>query len=110
MDAARRTLRGSDRGGISGVLPAVSLQTQVQPQLESLESLEPVVVAEIVEILESEAWMKCCHTHVQWMRGVEASTRQLLIAARQVCSTVQGIHLVADREHSNTTSTNCLQM
>lgn len=27
------------------------------------------------------------------MRGVEATTRQLLIAARQVCSTVQGIHL-----------------
>lgn len=27
------------------------------------------------------------------MRGVEATTRQFLIAARQVCSTVQGIHL-----------------
>lgn len=28
------------------------------------------------------------------MRGVEATPRQLLIAGRQVCSTVQGIHLL----------------
>lgn len=32
-------------------------------------------------------------THIQAMRGVEATPRQLLIAGRQVCSTVQGIHL-----------------
>lgn len=36
-------------------------------------------------------------THIQAMRGVEATTRQLLIAARQVCSTVQGIHLSGTR-------------
>lgn len=30
---------------------------------------------------------------IQAMRGEEAATRQLLIAGRQVCSTVQGIHL-----------------
>lgn len=54
VDAARRTGRGGDRGGVGGVLPAVSIQA---------------------------------------MRGVEATTWQLLIAARQVCSTVQGIHL-----------------
>lgn len=54
VDAAGRTGRGGDRGGVGGVLPAVSIQA---------------------------------------MRGVEATTRQLLIAARQVCSTVQGIHL-----------------
>lgn len=53
VDAARRTGRRGDRGGV-GVLPAVSIQA---------------------------------------MRGVEATPRQLLIAARQVCSTVQGIHL-----------------
>lgn len=54
VDAARRTGRRGDRGGVGGVLPAVSIQA---------------------------------------MRGVEATTRQLLIAARQVCSMVQGIHL-----------------
>lgn len=54
VDAARRTGRRGDRGGVGGVLPAVSIQA---------------------------------------MRGIEATTRQLLIAARQVCSTVQGIHL-----------------
>lgn len=27
VDAARRTRRGGDRGGVGGVLPAVSLQT-----------------------------------------------------------------------------------
>lgn len=32
------------------------------------------------------------------MRGVEATTWQLLIAARQVCSTVQGIHLSTDED------------
>lgn len=36
-------------------------------------------------------------THIQSMRGVEATTRQLLIAARQVCSTVQGIHLTQEK-------------
>lgn len=34
------------------------------------------------------------------MRGVEATTRQLLIAARQVCSTVQGIHL-SETKHTH---------
>lgn len=33
-------------------------------------------------------------TYIQAMRGVEATPRQLLIAGRQVCSTVQGIHLL----------------
>lgn len=32
-------------------------------------------------------------TYIQAMRSEEATTWQLLIAARQVCSTVQGIHL-----------------
>lgn len=39
-------------------------------------------------------------THIQSMRGVEATTRQLLIAARQVCSTVQGIHLTQKNPHT----------
>lgn len=34
------------------------------------------------------------------MRGVEATTRQILIASRQVCSTVQGIHL-SESKHTH---------
>lgn len=43
-------------------------------------------------------------THIQAMRGVEATPRQLLIAGRQVCSTVQGIHLVDTNAKTSTQS------
>lgn len=47
-------------------------------------------------------------THIHAMRGVEATTRQLLIAARQVCSTVQGIHL-SQTKHTHKFQYKCQQ-
>lgn len=75
-------------------------QDTEKPEVKMLGSSDSNISSELIKQTVWNSTRGEVRTHIQAMRGVEATTRQLLIAARQVCSTVQGIHL-SETKHTH---------